>query len=310
MFPSHDQVQYVETKDVKKKNPVFKPIRLMTIQTLASLQKNGLLDIVVSDVDALFSDEFHHAGSKSYTDLLAGLDHVYYRFGFTGTFLRNDNKTLDMWGVLSNKLYSYPAWKAIEEGFLTPVKVLVHTLQGSGSRNYQKEYKMNYCREREDGGEELLFRIKHIVQDFAKTDDQILILVNRKDAAGKIIHKYLDAEGVDNTYISGDDTKEHIQQSIVDFNDKKIRVLIGSSVIGEGIDIRSTDHLIMAQGGKSEIAIVQASGRAVRLYEGKEVAYIHDFRFIGTKYMEKHLGQRIDIYKNNFDPEIIEVDAA
>ena len=308
-FGRHN-VQHVETKDVKKKNPTFAPIRLMTPQTLASLKKQGLLHIVVKDVDALYCDEFHHAGSKSYTDLLEELDHVYYRFGFTGTFLRNDNKTLDMWGVLSNKLYSYPAWKAIEEGYLTPLKVMVHTVKGVGNRNYQTEYKKNYCREKKEGGEELLFRIKHIVEEFADSDDQILILVNRKDAAGKIIHKYLDAEGIDNTYISGDDSKELIHKSIEDFNDKKIRVLIGSSVIGEGIDIRSTDHLIMAQGGKSEIAIVQASGRAVRLFDGKDVAYIHDFRFTGTKYMEKHLGQRIDIYMNNFDPEIIEVDAA
>lgn len=303
-----DKVQRVLTKDVKKKNPVFKPIRLVTVQTLASLLKNGLLHVLVDDVNALFCDEFHHAGSKSYTDLLQELEHIYYRFGFTGTFLRNDNKTLDMWGILSNRLYSYPAWKAIEEGFLTPLKVLVHTLEGYGSRNYQKEYKMNYCRESNDGGEELLFRIRDICNTYAKLDDQILILVKQKDAAGKIIHQYLDAEGIENTYISGDNDADFIDQCIHDFNDKKIRVLIGSSVVGEGIDIRSTNHLIMAQGGKSEIAIVQATGRVARLFEGKDIGYIHDFRFINTKFMEKHWNQRKDIYIRNFATEIIEVD--
>jgi hypothetical protein len=59
----------------------------------------------------------------------------------------------------------------------------------------------------------------------------------------------------------------------------------------------------MCQGGKSEIAIVQATGRLVRLYEGKVIGYLHDFKFINTKYMEKHYAQRVDIYDRNFQPK-------
>jgi superfamily II DNA or RNA helicase len=286
----------------------FKPIRITTVQTLASLRKKKHLIYLTKDLDALFIDEFHHAGSKSYTDLLKDLDQVYYRFGFTGTFLRNDNKTLDMWGVLSNRLYSYKASQAIADGFLTPLKVLVHSVEGVANKNYQTEYKKNYCREREAGGEELLQKIEFIVTQLAESTDQILILVNRKDSSGKIIHDYLDSEGIDNTYISGDDKADAIEQAIKDFNDKKVRILIGTTVIGEGIDIRSTDHLIMAKGGKSEIDMVQSTGRAVRLFPGKKVAYLHDFRFRMTRYMEKHLARREEIYQDNFSPEFTYID--
>lgn len=276
----------------------LKPIRLVTVQTLASLLEQGLLERATGDVDLLILDEFHHAASASYTNLLPMIEHIYYRYGFTGTFLRNDSKTLDLWGVLSNRLYFYPPYKAIEEGFITPIEFQVHKLQGINKLNYQKEYEENYC-----GSESLLQEIATIVRSIPE-DDQILVLVDRKEASGEVIHKYLNFLGIDNTYISGDDKKATIKEAIEDFNEHKVRVLIGSTVIGEGVDVHSTKHLILATGGKSEIKIVQAIGRGVRLHPGKDRAYVYDFLFQGTKFLEKHLEERLSIYENQFAGEI------
>lgn len=238
-----------------------------------------------------------NSGSASFTNILPYLNHIYWRFGFTGTFIRNDSKSLDMWGFLSNKLYSYNAAKAINDGFLTPVEVYTYELGGIRSRSYPKEYNANYC-----GGAEILNKVLDIVSNI-DTSKQILILVNRKDKAGAVFHEMLNTHGISNAYISGDDSAEVIAETINSFNDKKVNILIGSSVISEGIDVRSTDHLILAQGQKSEIVIVQAIGRLVRLYENKNIGYIHDFNFIGTQYMEKHFKLRKDIIKRNFEPK-------
>lgn len=288
-------VQIVDSQKVRR-NDKFAPIRVITIQSLAALQNTGDLKTLIQDVDALFLDEFHHAGAASYTNLLTEIDHIYYRFGFTGTFLRNDSKILDMWGFLSNKLYTYPAWKAIQEGYLTPLTVISHEIMGSKSPSYQKEYDKNYC-----GNPELISKVYELCSIYGQ-DQQILILVNKKDKAGKIFHEVLSAHGIESRYISGDDSKEVINNTISDFNDKKFNILIGSSVVGEGIDVRSTDHLLMCQGGKSEVVIVQAVGRVVRLYENKHSAIVHDFNFLNTKYMRKHYEQRLNIYERNFEP--------
>lgn len=285
--------QHVTTDDIKKGRKL-KPIRLVTVQTLASLQEQNLLQDLIGDIGLLLMDEFHHAASKSYTALLEEMDHIYYRYGFTGTFLRNDSKTLDMWGVLSNRLYHYPAYKAIEDGFITPVEFQIHKLQGVEKMNYQKEYDANYC-----GSKALLSEILEIVKGISN-DDQILILVDRKDKAGAIIHEYLNLHNIENTYISGDDKKAVIREAIEGFNEHTIRVLIGSTVIGEGVDVHSTKHLILATGGKSEIKITQAIGRGVRLHPGKDKAYAYDFLFQGTKFLERHLEERLSIYENQF----------
>lgn len=292
-FGSH-MVETINTKRVRA-GKTLKPIRIATVQTLASLQKTKEIQELVHDVSALFVDEIHHAGSASYTNLLKEIDHIYYRFGFTGTFLRNDSKSLDMWGFLSNVLYRYPAHKAIAEGYLTPIEVTVHEMNGRPSRSYPKEYDNNYCT-----NVDLYMKVKNIVES-AGDSEQVLILVKNKDKAGLIFHEYLLAHNIKNAYISGDDKKEVINSTIQAFNEKKIQVLIGSSVIGEGIDVRSTDHLIMCQGGKSEIVIVQAVGRLVRLFEGKKVGRVHDFEFVGARFMVRHLEQRLNIYDRNFE---------
>jgi superfamily II DNA or RNA helicase len=291
-----DKVQCVSSSEVRK-GEELKPIRVVTIQTLAALLKSGDLQNLVQDVEALYVDEIHHAGAVSYTNLLGSLDHVFYRFGFTGTFIRNDSRILDMWGFLSNVLYRYKAADAIEEGFLTPLEIRAYELTGVSHKEYKKEYDANY-----GNHSEFLNTVAQIVE--ANPEDQVLILVALKEKCGDVIHQYLNSCGIENTYISGDNSKEEITEAISSFNEKRCRVLVGSSVIGEGIDVRSTNHLVMAQGGKSEIVMVQAVGRAVRLYEGKHKAYVHDFYFSGTKYMTKHFKQRENIYLRNFDCDV------
>lgn len=285
-------VQLLDAQKIRKiKKP--KAISIVTVQSLGSLIKTGEFADFAKHIDALYVDEVHHAGASTYTSLLKDLEHVYYRYGFSGTFLRNDNKTLEMWSFLSNVLYQYPAHKAIEEGFLTPVEVFMYQMDGKPNRKYQTEYDNHYC-----ANPQLLERVTDIVSTFSES--QVLILVNKKDKCGLVLHEYLNSMGIDNSYISGDNDKDEINNTIRDFNEKRVRVLIGSSVVGEGIDVRSTDHLIMCQGGKSEITMVQAAGRVLRLFEGKTRAYIHDFRFEGSRYMIKHADEREDIYTRNF----------
>jgi superfamily II DNA or RNA helicase len=290
-------IEVITTVNAKKKKK-FKPIRLVTVQTLASLLNQNLLSRVLGDVQLLLLDEFHHAASNSYTELLPQIQHIYYRYGFTGTFLRNDCKTLDLWGVLSQRLYHYPPYKAIEEGFITPVEFKIHKLPGINRMNYQKEYEANYC-----GSAAILKEIHKIIQEILP-NEQILVLVDRKDKSGLLIHEYLENRSIANSYVSGDDKKGVVNSAIEEFNSHKIRILIGSTVLGEGMDIQSTQHLILATGGKSEIKIVQAIGRGVRLHPGKTRAFVHDFLFEGTRFLERHLEQRLAIYANQFAGEV------
>ena len=290
--------KYVDVITSSKSHTSTKPIRICTMHTLTALRKKGELEPLLAGLGMIVVDEAHHNGCKSFCDLLPYFDHIYYRWGFSGSYLRADSKTLDMWGFLSTVLYEYPAHKAIAEGYLTPVEVIVHDIDGqkiNGRVKYQTEYTKNYC-----GNPRLLNKLKEIFEDYGAAGEQVLILVGRKDTSGKIVHEYLKDLGIENVYVDGDSDKEFVKQALQDFNSEKIKVLVGSQVLGEGIDIRSADVLVMLQGGKSIVNITQAVGRLVRLFPGKEKGYLHDFRFLGTKYLISHTKERLSIYRNNF----------
>lgn len=286
-------VGVIQTAKVKKGGKL-PPIMLTTIQTLASLHKQGLLKKAIADVGFVYVDEFHHAGSESYTKLLPELDHVFYRFGGTGTFLRNDHRTMNLYGFLSNCIYHYTPQQAIADGFLTPVTYKMFVLPGQANGDYQKEYSLNFC-----GGKPMIGKIIDLILGIPD-DEQILILVDRKEKSGQIISDELFKACLTNRFVSGDDKRADIIDAIEAFNEGRERILIGSTVVGEGVDIRATTHLFLATGGKSTIKIVQALGRCVRLHPGKDHSYVYDFSFNPSRFMRKHAGIRIGIFREYF----------
>lgn len=291
-------VEKLSTITVKKKNAKRKPIRVVTIQTLASLSKQGLIQNALGGVDFVINDEAHHGGSFSYTSILNSMEGIYFRLGLSGTYIRNDSKTLDLWGVSGEVVYDYPASRATAEGYLTPAEFNIIPVIGKHNKNYQAEYKDNY------GGLALLEGVCNLVKNTIPKDKQILILVDRKEGVGHLIKEYLKEQGISCTYVTGDNSKDEIKDAIEAFNDKTERILLASTVLGEGVDIRSTEALILCRGGKSEVSIVQAIGRAVRLYPGKTTAQIYDFNFKFCKYLPRHLALRIEMYQRQFAGKI------
>jgi len=183
---------------------------------------------------------------------------------------------------------------------LTPVVFTSYNLNGIPKKSYRKEYEENYC-----GSTALLNWMQGLLTEIIPSDEQVLILVDQKDKAGKVIHKFLKKCGIENTYISGDNKNEEADAVIEAFNEKEIRVLVATGVLGEGIDLKSTQHLILGGGGKSEIKLVQAIGRCVRLYPDKPESYVYDCNFLTTNFMEKHSEIRKNIFENQFSGKII-----
>lgn len=288
------------TTAVVKSNKKLSPILISTAQTLGSLTKQKLIHKVTDHVHSLMIDEAHHSASSTYMNLLPYIDHIYYRYNFSGTYTRNDAKIMELWGVCDKKLYKYSAAQATKDGYLTPVEFKIKTLRGEHHSVYNTEYSKNYSSK--VFLDEIVKQVKAI-----PSDKQILILVDRKELVGKQISDWLKITKMESTYVTGDNNKKELSKAMEEFNDKKIRILIASTVLGEGADIRSTDYLIMARGGKSEIAVTQAVGRAVRLYEGKKTATVIDFDWAGPKWLGKHTKLRMETYAEEFNGKITKI---
>jgi superfamily II DNA or RNA helicase len=74
-------------------------------------------------------------------------------------------------------------------------------------------------------------------------------------------------------------------------------ILIGTKILQTGVNIEEITHFINARGMKSEIATLQALGRALRKHETKDKVYVYDF-LDQEKYLFDHSTERVDHYKN------------
>jgi superfamily II DNA or RNA helicase len=69
-------------------------------------------------------DEFHHSSAASFTKaIFPKCDHIYYRYGLSGTFFRSGFDAMAMHGILSNVIYKVTSTELLRRGFLVPTKV-------------------------------------------------------------------------------------------------------------------------------------------------------------------------------------------
>ena len=270
------KVQKLTTKSVKTKE-----INVVNIQAMALMDPK-----IFEDMQAVIIDEFHHAAADTY--LVANEDHLkncYYRIGLTATNFRNDGAGLALESVLSNVLYEYPIKQAIKDGYLMqPEFEWVPITLGEG-QSYQKAYKEEIV-ENDERNE----KIAEIVDRHA--DDHVLILVKQVEHGERLKELLPDAEFIHG--LTKDDDREDIMN---DFRKGKLKCLIGTSVIGEGVDLPVANVLIMAGGGKARSQIMQNIGRILRILEGKEFAKVYDFTDSDGTWLGDHAEQRREIYK-------------
>ena len=97
--------------------------------------------------------------------------------------------------------------------------------------------------------------------------------------------------------LEGKDDVNVRKKAIQDFKDAEHSILIGTKIMQTGIDIPEITHLVNARGLKSEIATLQALGRALRIHESKKQVHIYDFNDT-VPYLKEHSAARKRAYKS------------
>jgi len=88
---------------------------------------------------------------------------------------------------------------------------------------------------------------------------------------------------------------------IQSFNDKKLKLLVGTGILGIGTDMPHINAIINLQGGKSEVKFKQSVGRGTRRPLGKDSFYYIDFDIQNCQILHRHLVERVKIYRTIFD---------
>lgn len=125
-------------------------------------------------------------------------------------------------------------------------------------------------------------------------DDGVAILVTHLDH-GNILEEMIP----DSVFIKGDTPLNERMRILKEFNEGKIKKIIGSNILNEGISITNMKVLVMASGNKGLAQTTQKIGRVLRISKDKKEGIFYDFIDKGNKYLLKHSKQRISIYKKN-----------
>lgn len=269
--------------------------------------------------DAVVVDESHKAKGTTIKKILERtFGHAHIRFGVSGTFPDDDTaEILNIQSVLGPKVTQIEASQLVEDGTITPMQVnaiiLNHNLphihkrlksaktlnNGSEIYNVEKkyfqesEYRMNF--------------LDKLIK--TKCKDNTMVLFHNVDYGRRIYERLKENPDIDVYYIDGEVNNKEREEIIAEMNrTDRVKVLVSSyGTTATGLSINSIFNVVFADSFKSESLVIQAIGRALRKFNGKDLAMIYDLVDIFdpndmSNSIYKHFLEREKFYKKRKYP--------
>ena len=262
-------------------------IMLCTVQSIEKV-----LDTHLEEAEVLIIDEVHEfCNGKTTLAAIESFPNAQYRIGLTATPPSDPIPRYNLEGALGPVWESVSTSTLIEDGKLT--KAIIQLIKSNEfdpldedltyGEIYDKYIVTNASRNN---------KIKEIVDLIKESHKSSKILILTKS----LEHTSILHEVIDNSFkLQGEDDIGKRYKTISEFLNTKSSVLIGTKILQTGINIEEITHLINARGLKSEVATIQALGRALRKHESKEQVYIYDF-MDDAKYLRAHSKARKKYY--------------
>ena len=278
---------------------IYGDVMLCTVQSIEKI-----LDTHLEEAEVLMVDECHEfANGKTTLAALRAFPEAVYRIGFTATPPSESIPQYNLEGALGSVLEVVSTSDLIESGKLTKpiIQIIERPYTASGV-----DEDMSYL----DVYEEYIVNndsrnntIKELVNEIKKQKKNSRILVLTKSLAhGRTLEDLL---GDNCEFLQGCDSIGERYNAISRFRGcGDTSILIGTKILQTGVNIEEITHFINARGMKSEIATIQALGRALRKHESKELVYVYDF-LDKEKYLLEHSRARKRHYQNEGHEVII-----
>lgn len=259
----------------------------------------------------------HHTKSDSFYKTFLYAENAIYRIGLTGSIDQNDPMLVQrLRGTFSKVISETRNSQMIERGISAKPTIYFSTIEHvlndieeelpngeveiiknepvdiSLNKNYMDSYdkgivKNNYRNT-------VIAKIAEINYNKGRG---VLIILNRIEHGDSISHM-LDTLGIPHAFVQGEMEVEEREKHFTDMKQGKLKVLISTSLMDEGVDISGIDALIMGAGGKSLRQVLQRIGRGLRYKDdGENKLYVYDFTDRVNDFLFSHYKQRREIYE-------------
>lgn len=266
-------------------------------------------------------DEAQFLGSSTFQTISNNSVNAYYKYGASATPYRTDNADIMLQAATGKEFFSISASELTRMGYLTPAEItmikmpIARGLRVMRSPTYNQIYRMRISENQVSNK-----LVTDIAQFFYDRDMTVLILV-RDIVHGEILlsmlkskiqfpvveeyreskrHKIKKVREIE--FLKGPVVSSKRKKTVELFRERKVKILIATSLADCGLDVPSLDVLIKAGRGKSKVRAPQRVGRVIRTFPGKERAFVFDF-IDRANYLRDHAQDRIEIYES--EPEWI-----
>lgn len=136
------------------------------------------------------------------------------------------------------------------------------------------------------------------IQEARKYGLTAMVLVQRTKH-GDVLKNLLDTMGIRSEFIQGEDDQTARKAALDRLGSGKIEVLIGTTILDVGVDVPSVGMIVLAGGGKAEVAQRQRIGRGLRAKKfGPNVCFIVDFDDNWNNHTLAHSKERLRIIES------------
>ena len=265
-------------------------IMLCTVQSIEKILDTHL------DSGVLMVDECHEfCNGKTTVAAIQSFPQANYRFGFTATPPSQKISLYNLEGGFGSIYAVATTAELVTQGKLT--KPIIQIIERSACED-SKVNNLSYLEIYDSfivNNEERNNTIKEIVNDIKSKNKAARILVLTKSLDhGRTLENLL---GGHCEFLQGCDSVGERYEAISRFRGcGESSILIGTKILQTGVNIEEITHFINARGMKSEIATLQALGRALRKHKEKDTVYVYDF-LDKEKYLLEHSRERKKHYE-------------
>ena len=213
----------------------------------------------------MFVDECHHAGSETWYDVCTACP-ANYRYGLSGTPMdRTDGANLRLLAAIGPIIVDIPNKFLVERGISAKTYIIFSKITAPMLPKklvYASAYKQGVVE-----NPNALIKIIDWTKAFQEAGLSTLILCEQIEH-GKAIDKALwtatDGVFIPHLFIHGEEDTAVRVNALKDFGERRLPVLIASTILDEGVDVPTIDALILAGSRKSRIKTMQRLGRGLR----------------------------------------------
>lgn len=290
-----------------------KLITIATAQSLSNLSPDDEAYRVLSQCKVMMFDESHMCVPDTMEHVCMGiLGLAERRYFVSATQTRTDGSELLLKGIIGPIVYNKPFNELVEEKYLKKPIFKIFSVPAYGSYSAQdakqETRKQLYQNPNVNKIVGKIVSIAYrkgrqtviIIEEFR----QFLSLLNFLTVPFEFVHGGISQDAKE--FIPKEYWESDIEGAIERFNSGKTKVLIGTSAISTGVDLRPVGCLIYLQGGISEIKIKQAIGRGTRMVPEIDNFWVIDFMVKNSPVLERHCKIRMDLYHDMGQVEVFE----